>query len=462
MTTTIEPDAVDPGQHLEVRRPGDTGWDEARAAWNLAVDQRPAAVGLPRTADDVVALVAHAKAHGLRVAAQATGHNGGAYATLADTLLIKTAQMRGVTVDPATRTARVEAGAQWADVTTAVDPYDLACLSGSSPDVGVAGYALGGGLSWLARAHGLCCNHVRAVELVTADGRLRRVDADTDADLFWALRGGGGAFGVVTAFELALLPLREVYAGALFWPWERAGEVLHAWRAWTAEVPETVTSVGRVLQLPPIPEVPEPLRGRAFAVVELIALGDPAEAERVAGPLRALAPEIDTVASIRPVELTALHMDPTEPVPGLTGQRMLRALPAEALDVLLALAGPGSHSPLLSVEVRHLGGALARPPAGHGALAGLAGEHVMFSVGMPMGGPDHAAAIVARNAELAAALDPWAAPWAYQNFVEEPADAATLFPADVHARLRAVKAAYDPDDLFRANHPICPATTDGS
>lgn len=457
MATTLDHGALDSRMPAQLFFPGHERWDEVRAAWNLAIDQRPAAVALPESADEVAALVSYARANGLLIATQGTGHNGGAYATLEQTLLVKTSQMRGVTVDPVNRVARVEAGALWSDVTAAVDPHGLACLSGSSPDVGVVGYTLGGGLSWLARAHGLACNNVRAIELVCADGAERRVTATDDPDLFWALRGGGGAFGIVTAMELELLPVSEVYAGALFWPWERSAEVLHAWREWTRTVPEEVTSVGRVLQLPPIPDLPEPLRGRAFAVVEVIALGDPADAEQLLEPLRALGPEIDTIASIRPIELTALHMDPPEPVPGLSGERMLSDLPGEALDAIIASAGPGSDSPLLSVELRHLGGALSRPAPGHGALASLGGEYLMFSVGMPMGGPEHAAAIIAYNREVVEALAPWATEQSYMNFVETPTDASALFPADVLARLRAVKAAYDPDDLFRSNHPIRPA-----
>ena len=214
--------------------PDDESWDEARLAWNLAVDQRPAAVALPETAEDVVAIVDFAREHGLRVAPQGTGHNAGPLGWLDETILVKTERMRRVDVDPESRRARVEAGALWMDVTATASEHGLVGLAGSSPDVGVVGYSLGGGISWLARKHGLSANSVTAIELVTADGRLVRVDADHEPDVFWALRGGGGNFGIVTSLDIRLYPISEVYAGWLIFPIERAEEVLTAWREWTS------------------------------------------------------------------------------------------------------------------------------------------------------------------------------------------------------------------------------------
>ena len=247
----------------------DAGYDEARQAWNLAVDQRPAAVALPQTANDVAAIVRHARANGLRVAAQGTGHNSHPLAhELDDTVLVKTHRMRDVEIGPVTCRARVGAGALWIDVTVPAGEHNLAPLAGSSPDVGVVGYSLGGGISWLGRRYGLSANSVLAVELVDADGEHVRASADENPELFWALRGGGGSFGVVTAMEIALYPADELYAGWLIFPIERAAEVLPAWREWVRDVPDEVTSVGRFLQVPPLPEIPEPVRGRRLVVVE--------------------------------------------------------------------------------------------------------------------------------------------------------------------------------------------------
>ena len=194
----------------DVVTPADEAWDEARQAWNLAVDQRPVAVVLAETADDVVVTIEEARAAGLRVAPQGTGHNAAPLGELSGTILLRTSRMRGVEIDPAAQIARVEAGVIWIEVVEAAAEHGLAALAGSSPDVGVVGYTLGGGLSWLARKYGFAANQVTAVELVTADGRFIRADRENEPDLFWAVRGGGGSFGVVTALEFRLFPLTEV------------------------------------------------------------------------------------------------------------------------------------------------------------------------------------------------------------------------------------------------------------
>src|SRR6059058_3960861 len=266
--------------------PEDTNWDEARMAWNLAVDQRPAAVAIPETAEDIVAVVRYARANGYRVAGQSTGHNAHPLAEgLEHTVLIKTHRMRDVQIDPVARVARAEAGALWMDVTYPAGEHGLAPLAGSSPDVGVTGYSLGGGISWLGRKYGLATNSVIAIELVDADGDLIRASADENEDLFWALRGGGGSFGIVTAIEMRLHPVQQLYAGWLIFPMERAEEVLSEWREWVRHVPDEVTSVGRLLQVPPLPDIPEPLRGRRLVVVEAAMLMDEADASKLLEPL---------------------------------------------------------------------------------------------------------------------------------------------------------------------------------
>jgi hypothetical protein len=319
----------------------------------------------------------------------------------------------------------------------------------------VAGYTLGGGISWLSRRHGLATNSVLAIEVVTADGAMVRCDHTTEPELFWALRGGGGSFGVVTAIEMALYPLAEVYAGTLFFPWEQAREVLQAWATWTRDVPDTLTSIGRLLQFPPIPEIPEPLRGGQFAVVEVAYLGGAREGDELVAPLRALGPDMDTIAMVPPHGLARLHMDPEGPTPGIGGGRMLRALPAAAVDALVDAVGPGTGSVLLSVEVRHLGGALGRSADDHGALDRLSGVYLAFGVGLPVV-PEVVAPIEASLAAMQASLAPWGTATEYLNFVEEPAAASTFYDPTTLARLQAVKEAVDPTDRFRSNHPILP------
>jgi len=300
----------------EVFVPGDPGYDRARRAWNLAVDERPAAVVVVRSDTDVARAVRFARAQGLRIAPQGTGHGAQPLEPLDDAMLLRTSRMRGVLIDPATRTARAEAGAQWQDVTVPAGEHGLAALAGSSPNVGVTGYTLGGGMGWLARRYGLAANSVTSAELATPDGRLVRADAEHESDLFWAVRGGGGSVGVVTALEMRLYPVRDLYAGVLFFPIQRMAEVLHAWREWTRTVPDEVTSIGRVLRFPPLPEVPEPVRGRDFALVEAAYLGNEGSGAELIGPLRQLGPQLDTFATIPAPALQQLHMDPAQPVPG--------------------------------------------------------------------------------------------------------------------------------------------------
>jgi FAD binding domain/Berberine and berberine like len=431
--------------------PGDESWDADRQAWNLAVDQRPEMVALPESADDVRALVAFAKQRGLRILMQGTGHGAASVGPLAGTLLVRTSEMRGLHIDAEHRIARAEAGVLLADVVEAASELGLAPLSGSSPDVGVVGFTLGGGIGWLSRRYGLASERVLAIEVVTADGRLVRTDRRTEPELFWALRGGGGSFAAVTAIEFELVPLTRVYAGMMLWPWERAREVLHAWREWTATAPESVTTSARIMQIPAIPDVPEFLRGRGVVVIDGAALGDQFTAEGTLAPLRALEPEIDTFAMVPPAALCRIHMDPEHPVPGLGDHALLDALAPEAVDRLVDACGPGSGSPLLSVELRHAGGALARP--GSGALGSLPGQYAMYAVGALMA-PSMAGPIRVYQARAKAALAAGTSRRQYPNFADRPADPAAFYGEEVHARLMRVKAQLDPDDLFRGTHEI--------
>ncbi len=346
--------------------------------------------------------------------------------------------------------ARVAAGTIWIEVVEAAAEHGLAALAGSSPDVGVVGYTRGGGLSWLARKHGIGANRDTAVELVTADGRFVRADAERNAELFWAVRGGGGAFGVVTALEFELVPLTEVYAGILWFPVDRAAEILNEWRAWTDGQPEEMTSVGRILQFPPIPQIPEPVRGQSFVVVQAIYLGDEAEGAELLAPLRALGPVLDTVATIPVAELARLHMDPEGPAPGAGDGGMLADVDAELVDALVDLT---VGSPLLSVEIRHLGGAVARRADGHGALSHFDAPFILYAVGIAPT-PEAKAGVEESVGVLRDALAPWEAPHTYLNFAETARDAGTLFAPDALERLRRVKAEVDPLDVIRSNHPL--------
>ena len=455
--TAIETGSALQGLRRGVRgaviEPGQPGWDAATLAFNLAFTQEPTAVAVPEDERDVAEIVRFASANGLQVAPQRTGHNAEPLGAMDDVILLRTDKLRGVRIDAERRVARVRSGSKWEDVVPRASELGLAALHGSTPDVSVAGYSLGGGVGWYARKHGLSTNSVLAIELVTADGKLRRVDHDNEPELFWALRGGGGNFGVVTALEVQLYAIPEVYAGVLFFPWERSSEVLHAWLDWTRTVPEEITSVGRILQFPPLEELPEHLRGGKFAVVEAVYLGTEAEGADLLAPLRALAPAMDTFAMVPPVGIAELHMDPPEPVPYTGEGMMLGELDATAIDRFVRAAGPGSDSPLVSAEIRHLGGAIGRTGEGHGALAAMDSAYLTFALGMVF--DDETYAANRQQLEMVRhALNPYDTGRQYLNFTEEETDPATFYRADAYRRLRAVKAAVDPGGVFRANHPI--------
>jgi FAD/FMN-containing dehydrogenase len=422
--------------------PHDPNWNEARRAWNLAVEQRPAAVALPESPADVAAVVRWARARGLRVAPQGTGHNARPLGSLAHTVLLKTERMRRVGIDARTRHARIEAGVLWGEVTNAAAEHGLAALAGSSPDVGVVGYSLGGGLSWLARRHGLAANSITAVEVVTADGELIRADANHHTDLFWALRGGGGSFGVVTALEFQLYPVSHVHAGVLFFPLERGREVLRAWRRWIDDVPEEVTSIGRLMRFP-----------KPFALVEATSMLGEGETTELLRPLRELSPVMDTFATIPVEELQHLHMDPRQPVAGSGDGMLLSDFDDAAIDELVRVAGAEVESPLLSIELRHLGGALARRAPGAGALASIDAPFLLSAVGATPNA-ELAAAVTAHVELVQAALAPWDSGRVNLNFAAKRERGERLFGDGTYARLQTVKAAVDPDDVFRSNHPV--------
>ena len=345
------------------------------------------------------------------------------------------------------------APALWGDVVPKASELGLAALHGSTPNVGIAGYTLGGGVGFYHRKHGLACNRVTAIELVTAGGEQIRVDAENEPDLFWALRGGGGSFGVVTALEFDLLPLPEIFAGALLFPAEQASEVLQGWREWTAGVPEEMTSVGRLMNFPPVPEVPEPFRGKSFAVLEAIYCGDPADGAELVAPLRELGNVgMDTIQALPPAGIADLHMDPPTPVPYTSESILTQELPASAIDSLVEAVGPGSGSQLVSVELRHGGAALSRAQPDAGALATLPGSFLAFGVGfVPV--PEAMAPTRAWLGAFKAALEPYDA-GRYFNFVEESFDITQIFAPDVLERLREVKQRYDPHNVFKSNHPV--------
>jgi hypothetical protein len=438
-----------------IATPSDADWDQVRLGWNLAADQRPSAVALVESAAEAAAVVRFAAENDLRVAAQGTGHGALAMDPLDDTILLKTERMRGIEVDPGSRTARVEAGVLSVELAGAAGEHGLCFLPGSSPDVGVVGYTLGGGMSWFVRREGFACNHVRAIELVTADGEQRTVDGDNDPDLFWALRGGGGSYAVVTALHVELLPFDQVYGGALVFPAEVGTDAVRAYRDWAAGAPEDITTVVRFITPPPVPDVPEPIRGKPLLTIDGAFVGSEEEGASLIAPLRELGePIMDTFAQMPTPGLSHIHMDPEHPVPGVGHHALVGELTDEAIEAFAA-GGPNAGAPLLLAELRQLGGAVAREPENAGALAKIDAGFVMFAVGMLMA-PEMRDPIEAALDNLTEALSPWGADGGYFNFADRPCDIDAILPPDVCRRLKDVKHRYDPDDRIVSNHLVSP------
>jgi FAD/FMN-containing dehydrogenase len=435
-----------------VHLPGDPAYDMAREPWNLLVSDHPAAVAYPAFPDEVADVVRAAAAAGLAVAAQGTGHGAPPLeGRLGDAVLLRTSAMNEMQIDVENRTARVGAGVLWGDLAEAAGAQGLASLHPSSPDVGAAGYSIGGGIGWYARLLGLQCNAVTAAELVLADGTFVRATADSEADLFWAIRGGGTPLGVVCSLEFRLHPLETVVAGFLAWDWSAVEEVLPAWVSWCAEAPDEATTSFRLLEVPDSASMPSQVRGRRLVIVDGAVVGDDAFAEEVLTPLRSLAPEVDTVDRVPAASLVRLHLDPEGPTPAYASSTLVSGLPDAAIAAVVDAAGPGSGTSLAVAELRQLGGAVARPAPGGGILSSLEGAFLALGLGLESERGDWR-----RQREDAGrflrALEPWATGRTYLPMVDASTDTRKVFSPAAHARLSDIRRAVDPQGLFMAPH----------
>jgi FAD/FMN-containing dehydrogenase len=406
----------------------------------------PAAVVEARDGRDVAEAVRFAAAAGLPVAVQATGH--GNPGDLDGALLVHTGRLDELAVHPDGGWARVGAGVLWQPVLDAAAPYGLAGLAGSAPLVGVVGYTTGGGIGPVARTYGYASDRVRAVELVTGDGELRRIEPGHE--LFAAVRGGKGAVGIVTAMEFDLVEQREVYGGAVWFDGAAAADLLGAWRTWSDALPEQATTSIALMQLPPLPTVPPPLAGKLTVSIRYAWTGSAADGEQLLRPIRAAAaPIADTVTTIPYASIGAVHSDPVDPMPAHDETDLLRSLPDPAIDALVEVAGPGSGSPLAIVELRQLGGALARPPAHPDMLCHRSAAYNLAVIGPML--PPVADLVPAHAAAVRAALAPWATGGAEPNFAAgSGADLmARLYDRQTLARLTALADRYDPARVFR-------------
>ncbi|MFD6796395.1 MULTISPECIES: FAD-binding oxidoreductase [Prauserella salsuginis group] len=460
-----------------LRLPGDDGFEAACAGYQRATVHRPGCVVSARSTADVRAAVNHAAAHGLHVSAQVSGH--GLTTALDGGVLVDLRGLTRVEVDPARRTARVEGGATWQHVLDVVTPHGLAPLSGSSPRVGAVPYTLGGGVGLLGRRYGYAADHVRALEVVTPDGALRRVTSTSESalerELFWALRGGGAGGGVVTAMEIDLVEVSEVYGGSLYVDVAAAGDVLERWRRWTTSVPNEVTSGVAMLVFPDVPGVPAALRGRHVAQLQICVATGGAEGLRSGTGARG-GDELRGIEGMRSVERLceavpvlrdtlctrpfsdsgAIFDEPDQPHAYRSRAAMLRSLDPGALARLPAAVGPAA--PVMCVAgLRHLGGAFARSPRVAGAI-GHREANYLVSVLSPVAPTSEAtdAEVAALHADV---LTPFASETLGANLSfsfgpstpDEVRSAFTPATADLLVRLRE---RIDPSGAVLANHTL--------
>ncbi len=438
--------------------PTNPDFDQSRAAWNAAVDQYPAVIVHPETPEDVVAAVSLAHELRLPVAVQATGH--GVICAADGAVLINTSRLQGMKIDPEQKTAWVEGGVKWGKVLAEAQKYGLTPLLGSSPDVGAIGYTLGGGMGWLCRKYGLSIDSLLRVEIVTPDGVLRTASAEENPELFWALRGGGGGFGVVTGMEIRLHPVTQVYAGNLLYPAAMAKEVFTRFGQWIENAPDELTTSISLMNFPPIPDVPEPLRGQSFVIVRGCYVGEMDDAERLMSYWRDWRkPVIDQFHVIPFTRAAEISQDPLDPTPFSMSSGWLRELSPEVIDTLIQYTLPQGGPPaIVFSEVRLAGGAVARVDPEACAYSHRDETLIWASMAIPTS-EESSKRIKAHFDNLRAALGPALTGKSYMNFLDrDEAHERTHegYSESALERLRKIKATYDPDYRFSYGYNFRP------
>lgn len=437
-----------------VSLPGQGAYAEDTAAFNLAQVHHPDAVLGAVDAEDVRSAVVWAAHRGIPVAVQATGHN--AAAPMDEGLLVNTSRLQDLHVDPESGTFSVGAGVRWDAALRELVPHGLTAPHGSSTRVGVVGYTVGGGLPLMGRALGFASDHVRSFDVVTPDGTLRYVDAETEPQLFTALRGGKGNYGIVTALRMAAVPLGDFYGGQLVYPEEAAGDVLDAFRSWAPGLPDDASASLAFMHMPDVPFLPPEVRGTAPVILRFGLFGDEEWGDQLLGPMRSLPAVSDTAGPMDYLGVDAVHSDPADPAPSMERGMILADLDEDAAAELLRQIGPGSGTPLVMLELRLMGGALAQEPPFPDTVSGRSAAFHLFVLGVPgLPAPDQVEAALAR---LAVALEPYAA-GSLINFhgpAGDEQDRARAWEPAAYEVLKTAKASWDPQNLFRFGHAVPP------
>jgi hypothetical protein len=450
--------AAELGSHLRgrVTGPDSPDWDMARIPWNRRVDQRPLVVAEADGPDDIAATVAYAARHGFQVTVQTSGHGAGA--NMENAILLRTNGLREISIDPERQRARVGAGVSAGELMTALSPHGLALSTGTCSDVGVTGYVMFGGAGVLGRALGFAAGQVLCADVIAADGSRIRADADADEDLFWALRGAGGGFALVTHLDMALAPVPALFGGQLIWPAAAAAEVFDAWASWASGLTRDTTSFCCVLQMPPAPELPEVLRGRPVVMVTVCHAGAADQAMSLVKPIASVGtPLVNSLRPLSVADVGTLFGPPVPPAPLRIGSRLLTDLPGAAVREFVAKTGPASGSPLRMAQIRHLGGAFAQPARQPGGPGAIGRTDAQFLIELVAIAPSQEADAAARDFEdsVFAALSPWATGTTLPSFADPGTDPASrVFSPATRQRLAEVKQRYDPAHLFCTSFPV--------
>jgi hypothetical protein len=430
-----------------VLAPGDAEYAPECSGFNTALTHTPDAVAVVSSVSDVIECLRYAREQGLRIRVKGGGHGD---VPISSGLMLSMRRFDGVRVDAGAQIARVGAGVRWGQVIARAAEHGLAPISGSSPNVGVAGLLLGGGLGPLARSHGFSSDYLVGATVVTASGEVLEVNADEHADLFWALRGGKGGVGVVTEVRLRLVPLRTLYGGSLAFDTPHIETVFRAWVSWVGQAPPGVTTSVLLARFPPLEALPPPLRGRHLLMLRFAYPGDASEGARLAAPLRAAAPVyLDQLAEMPAAEIARIHSDPSDPLPASVLGGMLTHVDGALVDAVLRHVGPAQETPFAITELRHLGEATRRDVPGGSAVGGrespftfacIATDPTLFDTVVPE-----------RRAELMRDLAPWLSPQPNVNFlapVRSTEDLRRAWPAATASRLAEIQTRHDPHGLF--------------
>jgi FAD/FMN-containing dehydrogenase len=448
----------------DVLRPGDPRYAE-KPVYNAMHQRRPALVVRCTGTADVVDAVTFARQHKLLVAVRGGGHSIAGHSSCDNGMVIDLTRMRAVDVDPDTRIARVQGGALWADVDRETQAFGLIVPGGVVSETGVGGLTLGGGEGWVRRKYGLTIDSLLSARVVCADGSVRTASATSEADLFWALRGGGGNFGVVTSFEFRAHPLGPIVAFAgVFYRVADAARILPRWRDYCLQAPDEVTSVAVAITMPAAPTLPPPIHDQACLVIGGVYVGDPSDGMRIMQPLRDLATPLADISQPMPFQAVQTAFDPLFPMGKLQGYwkaQNLASLPDQATEVIAARANERP-SPLTLVVTFQMGGAINRVGATDTAYAERSALW-MSSVDGNWENPADNARNIAWVRESFRQISPYSTGTTYTNFTGQADESAGALASTAYgpnmARLVQIKAKYDPDNFFRLNPNISPAAT---